>query len=376
MSHPKVHITEALELDLSDPHSLSLRYPGDVRLSQTFGRPLAGAQVGGDLELDLPTVTGTCVAQGTLKTASKVDAIRLTGRELHLSGGEIRARALSATERILIGPCTLKVDVIIAPVVIIDPEAKGRVTVVESQNELGPTKIRGAFSLSEYEENFGGAIDFLAGRGVGPLDPAVDIDELLSRPRAIVTTAPRPQPAETGPHDEPEELDDFVELELLDEDDDSFEGVTLVGMSASDIGVADPAAETTLDDVPPQRDAINAAQDEDDGIIEPARPLPPRAPTPSPPPQRPPADSPAARRWFRQLDALADSIEQAYATPPDGVIALRELINSRQPERLEHELDQVWTDTVKHHRQTREPVHPGVAHRMRVLADLVKQRPV
>ena len=78
MSHPRLDISAALELDLSDPHSLTLRYPGDVRLAQTFGRPLAGVQVGGDLELELPTVTGTCVAQGVLSSASRVDAIRLT----------------------------------------------------------------------------------------------------------------------------------------------------------------------------------------------------------------------------------------------------------------------------------------------------------
>ena len=199
MSHPPLTISRQLELDLSDPHSLTLRYPGDVHLSQTFGRPLAGVFVGGDLTMDLPEVTGTCACDGVLATSSDVDAIRLTGRELHLSGGEIRARALSATERILIGPCKLKVDVIIAPVVHIHPEARGRVTVVECRNDRGPTKIRGEFSLTEYEENFGGAMEFLAGRGVQPLPKNLDIREIVERPYDL-------DRVEVQATEEPEEL--------------------------------------------------------------------------------------------------------------------------------------------------------------------------
>lgn len=392
-SHPPLHISADLELDLSDPHSLTVRYPGDVHLSQTFGRPLAGAQVGGDLTLDLPTVTGTCVAQGVLKTHSRVDAIRLTGRELHLSGTEIRARALSASERILIGPCTLMVDVIIAPVVHIHPDAKGRVTVVESHNELGPNQIRGAFSLDEYEHEFGGALDFLAGRGVGPLDRAIDLDALMQRPRAIVTTVERETPAQPAQRgSEPEELDDFVELELLDEDgdDDSYEGVTVVTLDDGQVFEVEDEAPTLDPDGEPDEDSgqhdeveviaydqedLVVVHDEDEGIIEPARPLPPRAPTPAPPPERPVQDSARTRTWFRQVEGLVEGIEAAYEIVPDEIVALRDLVERRHPERLEHELDQVWTDTVKHHRQARIPVDPRVAHRFRVLSELVQQRP-
>lgn len=396
-SRPVVHLPRDLELDLSDPHSLTLRYPGDVHLSQTFGRPLAGAQVGGDLVLDLPRVTGTCVAQGAIRTDSDIDAIRLTGRELHLSGGEIRARALSATERILIGPCKLKVDVIIAPVVIIDPAARGRVTVMESRNEQGPTEIRGAFSLDEYEENFGGAREFLAGRGVGPLDDGVDVDELLSRPRAIVTTLRADGVTDDVAVRElgPEELE-IVDLEPIDDlaDADSFDGVSVVhpqdanptltparGGSEQDFvdgPFDDPDSEVTLD---PDADAIpdvlvEPLPDEDAGIIEPVdKPLP-RAPTPMPPPPRGADDSPEARAWFRKLESVVQAIEETYGpSGPEALAVLREAVESGEPERVQHDLDTVWTDTVRFHKQGRTPVDPRVAHRFRVLHELVDQRP-
>jgi len=398
MSHPPLILTPELELDLSDPHSLTLRYPGDVHLSQTFGRPLAGAQVGGDLHLDLPEVTGTCVAQGDIRTSSNIDAIRLTGRELHLSGEVIRARALSASERILIGPCTLKVDVIIAPVVHIHPEARGRVTVVECRNEVGPTKIRGEFTLQEYEENFGGAMEFLAGRGVGPLEKGLDIEEILARPRAVISTVPPDEPQEDQEL-EPEELHpeelEFVDVEPLEDlsDADSFDGVSALPADALDTlepededheeDVEEPATEITpLDPVIAafDEDVADTLIDEDAGIIEPARPLPPRASTPMPPPPREDSPTPVAQTWFLKLDAIVQGIEAAYESHgnsevPDAVRTLRDVIESRQVERVTHELDTVWTDTVKHHRQARTPVDPKVAHRFRVLSDLVAHQP-
>ena len=371
MSHPPLTISRQLELDLSDPHSLTLRYPGDVHLSQTFGRPLAGVFVGGDLTMDLPEVTGTCACDGVLATSSDVDAIRLTGRELHLSGGEIRARALSATERILIGPCKLKVDVIIAPVVHIHPEARGRVTVVECRNDRGPTKIRGEFSLTEYEENFGGAMEFLAGRGVQPLPKNLDIREIVERPYDL-------DRVEVQATEEPEELDalDFVDLEPIEDiaDEDSFDGVSALPEDALE-DEDDPATEITA--LPEDFDDDDTLNDEDVGIIEPTQGLPPRAATPPPPPPRSDAPrTPQTKAWFLKLDALVTDIERAYDRDlPDPIRVLRSVVDSRQTEQVTHRLDAVWTDTVKHHRQARTPVDPRVTHRFRVLSDLVEQQP-
>jgi hypothetical protein len=90
----------------------------------------------------------------------------------------VHCTAISADERIAIGPSVLTVDVIIAPEITLDPKASGRVTIIESANERGPTKIKGGFSLADFEDTFGSSAEFLAQRGVRPLpgrDPVTDV---------------------------------------------------------------------------------------------------------------------------------------------------------------------------------------------------------
>lgn len=171
MAKKQFRLPADIELDLSGD-GLVVRYDGDVVLEQTFGRPLAAVEAGGDLTLSLPVVNGTITAGGKLEIAGDVDADTLTGGDIVLTGGTIKARAISASSSITIGAADLKVDVILAPQISMSAGAKGRVTVIESANEREPNKIKGGFSLAEYEELFGDSSGFLAERGVAPLGGA------------------------------------------------------------------------------------------------------------------------------------------------------------------------------------------------------------
>ncbi|MBW1877573.1 MAG: hypothetical protein JRJ84_04345, partial [Deltaproteobacteria bacterium] len=119
--------------------TLTLRYPGNVVLEQDLGLDQLNIDVGGDLDVNLGRVSGTLRAGGVLGVAGMVDGGTLHGAEVQLGDAEIRCRAISATERIIVGRAKLQVDVIIAPQIEIDSAASGRVTVIESDNERGPT---------------------------------------------------------------------------------------------------------------------------------------------------------------------------------------------------------------------------------------------
>lgn len=198
---PAFVLPDGLELELTDD-TLSVRYDGDVRLESTLGRAIGEIHAGGDIELALDKITGTVSAGGKLVLDAEIEADVLHAREIVIGKQTVRATAISATERITIGAGTLAVDCIIAPEILLDPKASGRVTVIESQNERGATKIKGGFSLADYDDMFGNAAEFLAERGLEPLG-----DGPLPEP------APAPEPE---PEPEEEDIEDPLSLSIDD----------------------------------------------------------------------------------------------------------------------------------------------------------------
>jgi hypothetical protein len=158
-----------LEMDLSGPE-LSIRYDGDLVIEQTFGKALKEAHATGNLTVKLAKVTGSLSAGGTLTVIGEIECDKLHGRQVVLDRQNVKCRSIEASERIAIGPARCMVDIIIAPEIVLDPKISGRVTVVESLNEVGPTKIKGGFTLADYEDTIGNADEFLADRNVQRLD--------------------------------------------------------------------------------------------------------------------------------------------------------------------------------------------------------------
>lgn len=192
---PGFRLPEGVQLDLAGDR-LHISYHGDIELDQDLGRVLGTIRAGGDLTVKLPRVTGDLSAGGTLRIQGPVDAGTLHGREVVLGRQTVRCRAISADRSITIGAAHLTVDVIIAPEILLDPKADGRVTVIESANERGPTKIKGGFSLVDFEEAFGNSVQYLAERGVKPIPgrelsgdtPGGAVTEAIERlPRSVPT---------------------------------------------------------------------------------------------------------------------------------------------------------------------------------------------
>ncbi|MFT4623783.1 MAG: hypothetical protein ACI8PZ_002439 [Myxococcota bacterium] len=178
-----------LDLDLAGD-ALSVRFDGDVTLETTLGRRLEHVEATGDITLDLPLVTGTVIAGGKLTIRGEVDASRLSGRHVEIGRQKVKCEAISAHHRISIGAASLKVDAIIAPEIVLDPNASGRVTVIESHNDRGASKIKGGFSVADYEDMIGSADEFLSARGLTRLSDNADTvamssDEDIEDPESL-----------------------------------------------------------------------------------------------------------------------------------------------------------------------------------------------
>jgi len=206
---PTFEIPDGIELELTDK-TLSIKFDGNVRLTQTLGRAIGEIDATGDVELKLDKVVGTVRAGGTLTIKGQVDCVSLHAKEIVLGRKDIKCKAISATDRITIGAAKLAVDGIIAPDINLDGKASGRVTVIESNNDRGASKIKGGFSIADYDDMFGNADAWLADRGLARLGEAPAAD-----------SAPGEDSTEDSPtiveeEEEEEDVDDPLSLSIDD----------------------------------------------------------------------------------------------------------------------------------------------------------------
>jgi len=150
-------------------NSLVIRHPGDVVLEQTLGRQLSSVEAGGDLTLRVPTAQGALQAGGILTAECPVDAHELRGTEVRLTRGPVRAKAIVASKRIVIGSIELAVDIVSAPEVIFAPDAKGRIQVLDTPSPTPPPGVRGCRTPSQWRNTDGDIAAYFARRSVEPL---------------------------------------------------------------------------------------------------------------------------------------------------------------------------------------------------------------
>lgn len=308
---PPFALFEGVELDLT-PRALILRTPGAALLDQALGRSRLDVETGGDLTVRLPETRGRLRSGAVLRVHGAVDADILHAREIVLGDAPIRAMALVASERIQIGAARLSVDLIIAPEVVIDRAASGRVTVIESHNEREPTRIKGGFTIAEHEELFGDTDAFLAERGAERLPPREDQD------------------------DEP--LEAFIEYDDLPPLDDESDEVTIVAAPrGDDEDVGDPVS-IAAEDLEPVMD---------DELVHPLH--------------------------GRLADAVL-RIEACYDEGglPAPVVRLRALVDDGDYDGLRMNITDMWNGVVSHHMQLGVRPHLQVTHAFKVIHGLVQ----
>ena len=156
---------QGLALTLTDA-TIDIRYEGDLVLEQSLDRTLTRVWADGDLTIRGPRVAESVGCGGTLRILGDFEADRLEAPAIEIGAHTVKARAIVGHERVRIGAAKLAVDVLMGPQVGLDPAVTGRVTVLESGTEVGTTKLKGVFSIADYDDTFGNADAFLAERGV------------------------------------------------------------------------------------------------------------------------------------------------------------------------------------------------------------------
>ena len=298
--------------------AFSLDHDGDVSLHQTLGRTLERVRASGDLTLALDNVTGSIHADGVVHITGDVDADTIYGREVHLHSTSIKARAISASEKIVIGEAKLKVDVLLAPEIDLDSGVNGRVTVIECNGDLPASRLRGGYTLEEYEEDFGDSAAFLAERGVNPLGEAAEA----------------PQPAEDS--DEEEE-----------EDDEDDEG--------------DPTESVDRETTPPdESDEHDEEEDEDDPISLNDE-------------QLEPVDADDDELYPKLSEALERIVSCYDDELPPSVEQLQTNIEARDYDTLRANITDVWTGLLGYHQQRGIRPHHQVTHAFNVIHGLVTE---
>ena len=309
-------LPRGLSIDLSGG-TLDITHEGDLVIENDLGLPLGTIRAGGDLTIKLDKATGDLEAKGEVAIHGEVDATRLHGKSVVLGRKRVTCTTISADQTITIGAAELKVDAIVAPEIRLDAKASGRVTVIESLNDRGATKIKGGFSAADYDDMFGDAEAFLSERGVKALDTS-----------SSEAAAPEADPVV---EEEEEEDDVTIDTAMVDEEPP---------VKAVASAVEDAPVPLTVDDIEPlAEDAIQSDDELHPKLVE-------------------------------GLERIIESYD-AGDLPP-AVDELRDLITEKDYPALRQNITEIWNGLLGFHQKRGIRPHPQVTHAFNLLHSLLK----
>lgn len=228
----------------------ALEIGGDVAINELSA---------GDLTLGGKVLATRLVASGTLTTRGEVQADRLSAGTVRIESGSVRVKVIEASNAVHVGPVKVRSDIIIAPTVSLDPGASGRVSVVESLADVGPSKIKGCLSLEDLDDLFGNADQFLADRKVarlgeapvaaGGADLEMEIDDSGSLLPEDEDDATRAAGEEPMLEPEIEDSEEVEAVEEVDAEEDEADEETRPEDGAADEAELDAALEDALESV-------------------------------------------------------------------------------------------------------------------------------
>jgi hypothetical protein len=163
-------LPEGIKLAMTD-EGLVIENEGDIVLhGQIDGGIHALTSHNGNIILNNDFVLHRVDApNGAVEIHGKIEADRIEAASVSADGTGFTVRVVQASESIAIGETTAHAEVLIAPAVNLSSAAVGRVTVVESHNDLNATKVKGCLSLADLEELFDGSEGFIRGWEITPL---------------------------------------------------------------------------------------------------------------------------------------------------------------------------------------------------------------
>lgn len=398
----------------------TLRVGGDLRVDHDLGATtleVGGViEVGGNLTFDVLDLPGTVRLAGDLQGRTlRADVIELTG-------SSINVRGIQARTRVVIGAARLTIDAVIAPEVVIDRGSSGRVTVVESLNELGQVPFKGGFRLADYAEMFGDPAAFLAERGLLALGaapaPSAAAEPAVA-PAAEAEPAAEPEPVDAEPVSVEAEAVEAVSMEAASPADDALEAgeaseedeaQAQANVESTDdvvsVNVGRPAPAAVEPDpwspsvssaeadpppaVEPEPEATAEVQPEATVEAEPEAQVEPEGPpviiepsvepvAPAPEPEPIAADDPLAAAvehpMHPQLASTVQRIVDCYqdAELPPAVDRLRSLVDERRYTDIRAEITNIWSELLKYHQKKGIRIHHQVTTTFNSVNSLVKK---
>lgn len=191
---------------------------GSVSVSS---RLKAGSISGRAITMTGELQVGEINATGALELRGATTANAIRGESVFVESPTLSARSIEGRRGIRVGRGRIQADVLIAPSVVLDSGVSGKITVVESHNDLGAHAVRGCLRLADLDDMGGNAQAFLEERGLTRLDSAAPTVEPVAAPVVAPSRAPsvpaiEAHRAETAPPAPPAQLeleDDVDEIE-------------------------------------------------------------------------------------------------------------------------------------------------------------------
>lgn len=319
---------------------------------------------------------------GAVEIHGRIEADRIEAASVEADGDGFVVRVVQASESISVGETTTHAEVLIAPVVKLASNAVGRITVVESHNELGATKVKGCLALSDLEELFDGSEGFIRGWEITPLRKSGR--KATPKPAAPKKTpakksAPKPSPAKPkaktppAPAPEPEEAPEPVEPEPAAEPE-----------APPAAPEPEPAPEATPAEPPTPVETVVEAEEEDalDG----------------PPPITMPSPQASGERaeQVEQLFDLFDETEEDSGTDPEidarisdavaelvsyyadvdlppVVQRLAQLVAEKDYKTVRDEVDDIWNQLLRYHKQQKLRPKPSLTTTFNTIHAIVRE---
>mgnify|MGYP002633480319 CR=1 FL=1 len=164
-----------------DGDALSIVNPGDIviegapaqrldRLSSESGSITLTPEEG-------VTVGSISAPSGTVTLGGKVTVESIEARRVDFTSGTLKAKLIKASESISVQGKRLEASVLVAPSVDVGSDCKGSAMAIQCDNELGPHKLKGGFSLSEFATMMPGGAELLEAFGVEVPDEDEDDDD-------------------------------------------------------------------------------------------------------------------------------------------------------------------------------------------------------
>jgi outer membrane biosynthesis protein TonB len=301
---------------------------------------------------------------GAVEIHGRIEADRIEAASVQADGEAFVVRVVQASQSISVGETTTHAEVLIAPAVNLSTQAVGRITVVESHNELSATKVKGCLTLNDLEELFDGSEGFIRGWEITPLHKSGR--KASSKPPARkaakkAVAKPKPKPA-PEPEPEPEPAPEPVPTPEPEP-------------------APEPVAETV--EAPP---AVVEAEVEEEVVEE-------------PPPISMPAPAAATGERAEQVEQLFDLFdeteEESGADPelharitgavnelvsyyadvdlPPVVQRLAQLVAEKDYKTIRDEVDDIWNQLLRYHKQQKLRPKPSLTTTFNTIHAIVRE---